>query len=222
MLFGEVIKLEIHRMNESKAMEPNQLIKKSLKSIEVYVQLIFKYVDDFNFYIHILELLKDQKFTVDVQNEIIKTLLQNHKNEEKVWDALAKRELDGKFFILKIESKHFFNYFTGLHCDLLEIDLKSPLELCIQTYEKGLQEVPEEKKPNLWTLYLNCLANLRNEEAFKDTKDFINNLLRTVLSRASDEITLTENYFKLWITLTDSEESVELILAKGNKFLSEY
>lgn len=97
LLFESVINLELFKVKIKKRREDIlEIRERALKSIEVYTKLIFKYIDDFTYFIQILELLSKYKFTAPVQAQIIETLLNNHKNEPLVWDHLAKRRLNGK------------------------------------------------------------------------------------------------------------------------------
>lgn len=67
------------------------------KRIEMIVTSIMQNMNDFRFVLEILQNITNHLFTIDVQKLIVKWLLDNHKDEELVWQALAEREFRGSY-----------------------------------------------------------------------------------------------------------------------------
>lgn len=99
--YTEAIQLEILKRDQEQA-DSSKTEKTDDKvvceKIERYVQAIFDDLNDFEFVCDVLNQLDSHTFTKDLQDKIIKWLLDNYSDEEIVWHRLAQREKDGKNF----------------------------------------------------------------------------------------------------------------------------
>lgn len=84
-MYYDLIDLELKEQNEHRLQE--RLMK--------YVDDILKNIPRHEFLIEILSLLESYPKSIDVQNYIIENLLQKFWFEEKVWNTIALRELNG-------------------------------------------------------------------------------------------------------------------------------
>lgn len=66
------------------------------KRIETIVTSIMQNMNDFKFLLEILQNVTHHSFTIGVQKLIVKWLMDNHKDEELVWQAMAEREFRGR------------------------------------------------------------------------------------------------------------------------------
>lgn len=84
---------------------------------------------------------------------------------------------------------------------------------CFQKYEEGLSKISEQKKVALWTLYLDFLIDLQQEN---DVANIIKkNKLLSALEGASKQISLEEKYFIVWAKLTTDEAETIKVIEKG-------
>lgn len=90
---------------------------------------------------------------------------------------------------------------------------KMKLNKCIGRYKEGLGKVLVDEKEHLWSLYINCMIDARQEDhgvaiAFKTM------CLKDALQQAFNEGYLCEKYYMQWLDLADDEEKID-ILKKG-------
>lgn len=81
--------------------------------------------------------------------------------------------------------------------------------MCIAKYLEGLSKIPQNKKPHLWSLFLDYLiqSHERKKVSVEELNDF--------LTRAHDSRCLPEKYYDYWLALNKNDFSGE-ILKKGD------
>lgn len=86
-------------------------------------------------------------------------------------------------------------------------------KMCIAKYLEGLSKIPQNKKPHLWSLFLDYL--IQSHERKKVGVDELNDFLM----RAHDARCLPEKYYDYWLALNKNDFSGE-ILKKGEQSLN--
>ncbi|XP_018563302.1 U3 small nucleolar RNA-associated protein 6 homolog [Anoplophora glabripennis] len=203
LLYREAIQLELLNREKDEWAKDVKLPKSKdelcCDKINTYIQSIFKNILDYNFLLEILKILEQHNFTSGVQNTIIARLLECYCDEELVWHTLAQREKNGFHF--------------GVVDEAILKSTKFCLNRSFQKYEEGLSKISEQKKAALWTLYLDFLIELQQEN---DVAAIIKkNKLLSALEAASKQIPLEEKYFIVWAKLTNNEAETVKVIEKG-------
>lgn len=87
------------------------------------------------------------------------------------------------------------------------------LNRCFQKYDEGLSKVSDQKKVALWTLYLDFLVDLQQENNVANVLK--RNTLLSALENASKQISLEEKYFIVWAKFTTNEAETIKVIEKG-------
>ncbi|XP_074042828.1 U3 small nucleolar RNA-associated protein 6 homolog [Leptinotarsa decemlineata] len=207
VLYSEAIQLELMNREKDDWSDGSQVQNKDelcSKKIETYVESIFKNVNDYQFLLKVLKLLEPYNFTKSVQNKIINWLLQYFSDEEQVWHTLAQREKNG--------------YHYGTSVDFTKkMSTKFCLNSCFEKYKEGLSKISLEKKSVLWTLYLDCLIDLQQENRIAN--NLIKTALLTALEDANADSALNERYFVVWVKLLNEEMDILRVIDKGLRAL---
>lgn len=200
-LYREVVQLEIYqamgleseaKVEMSKELEEKQEI--CLKALNAYMKTIFKNITDSTFYCDLLSFLVKYKFTLPIQDEIIKELLEKHYQKAEIWDYLAKREYDGH---------HYQNPNNGS-----SHRLKS--SLYFEKYKEGLNKIPESVKQNLWNMCIDFLIKI-NLDDFGSSNISKAKFLLEAYQQASAEGYLSEEHYNSWIdNVKDANEKYRI------------
>lgn len=184
-----------------------ELAKEKILNLKLknYLETIFQDVNDFNFYIEILDMLQKYPSTKDAQDVIVQKLLQSHSNEDVVWHALAQRELKRKFsylvnVCLLIELVSELN---NKDSDQEKTSSKQILEQGFKKYQEGLKILSGEKKTALWRRYLDCLMDFQNNTNV--ASKLKTSTLHQALEDACEEDILDNRHYIMWIELLDNK-----------------
>lgn len=184
-----------------------ELAKEKILNLKLknYLETIFQDVNDFNFYIEILDMLQKYPSTKDAQDVIVQKLLQSHSNEDVVWHALAQRELKRKFsylvnVCLLIELVPELN---NKDSDQEKTSSKQILEQGFKKYQEGLKILSGEKKTALWRRYLDCLMDFQNNTNV--ASKLKTSTLHQALEDACEEDILDNRHYIMWIELLDNK-----------------
>ncbi|XP_025828841.1 U3 small nucleolar RNA-associated protein 6 homolog [Agrilus planipennis] len=191
-----------HESSEETEEELQKKRKLGLDKIKVYLKHAIEHVDNCEFYIEILEMFDKYKFTEEVQQLIIKHLLNKYWSNELVWHKLAVRETKG----LHYQTNPTFEY-NGQ-------STKGRLKAAINKYEEGVEKVPSDKKEKMWSFYLDFLLELQHD-ILGVAHEFKLNMLRKVFEQASNEEFMSENYYIRWLEYATNDEEGLKIAEKG-------
>lgn len=201
VLYKEVVQLEIYQVmgseSEAKIEMSKELEEKQeicLKALNAYMKTIFKNIKDSSFYCDLLTFLVKYKFTVPIQNDIIKKLLETHHQKPQVWDYLAKREYEGY---------HYQNPNSTSH------KLKS--SLCFERYKEGLSRIMQsDDKQELWNMCIDFLIKI-NLDDFGSSNISKAKFLLEAYQQASAEGYLSEEHYISWIdNVRDANEKYSI------------
>lgn len=195
LLYNEVIKLEIHQAvgadTLTKLEETEELKEKQqtcLQTLKAYFKAIYKNIKDSLFYCELLSFFDDYKFTLELQNEIIKELLQNHYENPEMWDYLAKRAYEGK---------------SDQTQNTAPQRIKS--SVCFEKYKEGLQKVPKDAKQRLWNMCINYFIEITLQEFATGNVSKTKTLLEA-FQAASNDGYLAEEHYISWIDHVDQNK----------------
>lgn len=170
---------------------PNELENKRKKYVEEvheFVDVVFKNIKKFEFYFELLELFENFKFVDSIKQQVLQKILQDYWHEPLVWHNLAQRCQRG----LDEETA-------------AQTDPKIRLKACISKYMEGLDRVPQDKKRQLWALFLDYL--IQSYERKKVTIDDLNEHL----SRAHEHRCLPERFYDNWLERNKNDFGVEIL-----------
>ncbi|XP_022181052.1 uncharacterized protein LOC111041163 [Myzus persicae] len=135
-LYLEQLWIEVMHLGDVGGGESNEVI-----AIQVYRNIIKKFERDIDFHILLLDRSIEVKPIWRLQYEIICDLIETYKRSDLMWHKVATLCSEGFIFDHDIS---FFGYST---------DFKDRARCCIETYEKGVQNVSSDmKKRNLMIL----------------------------------------------------------------------
>lgn len=124
------------------------------------------------------------------------------------------------YYIFYIITYFILLHFAGFHFDITSETVSKSTEFCLnrcfQKYEEGLSKISDQKKVALWTLYLDFLVDLQQENNVANVLK--KNTLLTALESASKQISLEEKYFIVWARLTTEEAETVKVIEKGEGF----
>lgn len=88
--------------------------------------------------------------------------------------------------------------------------IETKLGKCISRYKDGLSKVLPEEKEQLWSYFINCLIDVRQE----DNKIAVNlktDSLREALEMAFNDGFLNEKHYIQWLDLVDDKDKIEIL-----------
>ncbi|XP_019876706.1 U3 small nucleolar RNA-associated protein 6 homolog [Aethina tumida] len=178
------------RTKRPAVLSEQELAKEKILNLKLknYLETIFQDVNDFNFYIEILDMLQKYPSTKDAQDVIVQKLLQSHSNEDVVWHALAQREL---------------KQLNNKDSDQEKTSSKQILEQGFKKYQEGLKILSGEKKTALWRRYLDCLMDFQNNTNV--ASKLKTSTLHQALEDACEEDILDNRHYIMWIELLDNK-----------------
>lgn len=184
----------IKECNEQPSDDLKNKKKMYIEKVNIFLDMVFKNIKRYNFYFELLDLLETYDFTLDLKKSILNKIVEEYSQEPLVWHNLAQRCHRG------------LDNDNAPAADIAE----RRLQLCISKYLEGLNKIPQSKKPQLWSTFLDYLIQCRERNKLK-VED-----LNEYLKRAHDSRCLPEKYYDYWLTLNKNDYS-ELILKKATE-----
>ncbi|GJQ84176.1 hypothetical protein Trydic_g2852 [Trypoxylus dichotomus] len=202
VLYTEAIKMEIYNLlggNLELKLDPEGLTdtqKLCIEKLQTYIKEIINHVKDYEYYIELLNYLGEYNFSCPVQDTIVKHLMMNYPNKAQTWNVIAQRDYKGLL--------------NPMDKELPPNTTKTKLVKCIERYREGLTKVPPEEREQLWTFFLNCLIDCRQEH-HGVAIHFKTSLLKEALEDAFKHGYLAEKHYIQWLDLVDDNGKLEIL-----------
>lgn len=184
-IFGEAFTFEAKSIKNYYALH-GQLSEEVLERIKEYIDLFFKNTEkQINQYFEVLSKFDEFECEKEIKDYFQRKIMDICKDEPAFWEHLVKRENKET---TSLSSDGIFEGKTGR---------------CIAIYEKGIGEVSESKRIDLWSLYLKFLLDVCSWEEVaegsprKEDLKFVNGKFE----EAHKNKYLTEDLYFFWIEL---------------------
>lgn len=185
---------------ESKALESSTTADKNEMPIGIKKALVIyktasSKINNLDFMIKLLNITKDFENTDKLPIKIIADMNEKYSNEPKLWDVMARRELEGLSYRSEDEKMEIDNENESR-------SLKDKIKSCNDVFQKAVEQFQSEA---MWSLYIDCLIEINHD--ISELPNYKRKLLKNALLQGHEAGKLEEKYYLNWIAMLKEDET---------------